>query len=452
MNRTVAVTRDAPSAFAESRPTVDRSERRPFPRDTTPRRRRFEPTPAPAPASDATGRPLIVHCHLRWDFVWQRPQQLFSRLAADHPVMFVEDPLHEGADAPVLRITEPHRGVVRVVPVLPDAHPRDVDAQCATVAPLLQAALDAHPRLAGRFDAAIQWFYSPMTAPAFLGRFGTVGAVYDCMDELANFRFAPPDLAERERVLLRRARLVFTGGPQIHEAKSRLHADVHCFGCGVDVEHYARARDPATIVPSEIATLPGPVLGYFGVIDERIDYALLERLSSAFPEGSIAMVGPFAKVDPAALPKAANLHWLGQRAYADLPALVKGFDVCLMPFALNDATRFINPTKTLEYMAAGRPIVSTAVPDVLRQFVPIVEVAVDHDGFVDAVARAWRTPCVELVERGIERAQRATWEAIVAAMRGHLLDAFPPPRTDAPARARAALPFAAGAVAALGGA
>jgi glycosyltransferase involved in cell wall biosynthesis len=440
MNRTVAVTRDAPSAFAESRPAadrVDRGERRPAPRDPTTLRARPPAVALAPPATDpAASRPLIVHCHLRWDFVWQRPQQLFSRLAARHPVLFVEDPMHEGGAAPSLRVSEPHAGVVRVVPVLPEDHARDTDAQCATVAPLLRAALASHPLVAGRFDDAIQWFYSPMSAPSFLGDFGTVGAVYDCMDELANFRFAPPDIAERERFLLGHAKVVFTGGPQIFDAKSPLHDNVHCFGCGVDIDHYARARDAATEVPAEVATLPGPVFGYFGVIDERIDYALLERLALAFPEGSVAMVGPFAKVDPQTLPKLPNLHWLGQRQYAQLPALVKGFDVCLMPFALNEATRFINPTKTLEYMAAGKPIVSTAVPDVLRQFVPIVEVANDHDAFVDAVARAWRAPCDELIGRGVARAQRATWEAIVDAMRGHVLDAFRPVRATAPAGPR----------------
>jgi glycosyltransferase involved in cell wall biosynthesis len=143
------------------------------------------------------------------------------------------------------------------------------------------------------------------------------------------------------------------------------------------------------------------------------------------------MVGPRARVEPASLPRAPNLHWLGQRDYADLPALLKGFDVCLMPFSMNETTRFINPTKTLEYMAAGKPIVSTAVPDVLRLFTPIVEVAHDHEAFVDAVSRAAETPCRALLDKGVERAQRATWEAIVEAMRSRLLDVFRPPRTRA---------------------
>ncbi|RPH43506.1 MAG: glycosyltransferase family 1 protein [Burkholderiales bacterium] len=429
MTRNVAETRDAPSAFAESRPVPpysDRAGRRAQTREPSTYR---AAAGAGSLVSDQVRRPLIVHCHLRWDFVWQRPQQLFSRLAAQHPVLFVEDPVHEAVAQASLRVTEPHPNVVRVVPVLPEAHPRDVDAQCASVVPLLDAALAAHPRLAGRFGGAVQWFYSPMTAPVFLGEFGTIGAVYDCMDELASFRFAPADIVARERILLAEARVVFTGGLQLFDAKAPLHANVHCFGCGVDVAHYAQARDAATAVPAEVAALPGPVLGYFGVIDERIDYELLERLALAFPQGSIAMVGPFAKVDPASLPDLPNLHWLGQRDYSELPALVKGFDVCLMPFALNEATRFINPTKTLEYMAAGKPIVSTAVPDVLRQFVPIVEVAHDHDAFIDATLRAVRAPCLELLDKGVERAQRATWEAIVAAMRGHLIEAFRPARS-----------------------
>ncbi|MCX7230777.1 MAG: glycosyltransferase [Burkholderiales bacterium] len=409
MNRNLAETRNPPTYRDVGRPMA----------------------PVVRSVSDHVRRPLIVHCHLRWDFGWRRPQQLFSRLAAQHPVLFVEDPVHEPVTQAVLRVTEPQPNVVRVVPVLPDSHPRDVDAQCASIVLLLRAALAGHPRMAGRFAGAAQWFCSPMSAPVYLGQFGTVGAVYDCMDELANVRFAPPDIAARERFLLGEAKLVFTGGLQRFDATSSLHHNVHCLGCGVDVTHYAQARAAATVVPPEIAALPGPVLGYFGMIDERIDYALLERLADAFPDGSIAMIGPFAKVDPESLPRRANLHWLGPRDDAQLPALVKGFDVCLMPFALHDATRFINPKKTLAYMAAGKPIVSTAVPDVLRRFVPIVEVAHDHDAFVDAAARAVHAPCVELLDKGVERAQRASWDTIVASMRDRLLEAFRPARTMA---------------------
>lgn len=373
-----------------------------------------------------TGRrndfPLIVHCHLRWDFVWQRPQQIFSRLAESHPVLFIEDPVIADGEAR-LDITGPHPNVARLVPVLPPSCAHSVDAQCDATLPLIRQALRDHPLLAGRFEDAVQWFYSPMTAPCFLGRFGGQGVVYDCMDELANFRFAPPDITERERFVLSKADVVFTGGHQLFESKSKHHHNVHFYGCGVDVDHYGTARLDETQVPASVALLPRPVFGYFGVIDERLDYGLLTTLAECFPEASIVMAGPFAKVERTELPDRPNIHWLGQQSYSDLPALVKGFDVCLMPFALNEATKYINPTKTLEYMAAGKPIVSTAIADVVRNFTPIVEVAHSRDGFLEAVERAWREPDPALIEHGVARAADASWDAIVGAMRHHIQEA-----------------------------
>ncbi|MBJ6981321.1 glycosyltransferase [Luteimonas sp. MC1572] len=384
--------------------------------------------------SDDRRFPLIVHCHLRWDFVWQRPQQLFTRLAAQHPVLFIEDPL--SGDGPAsLDLSEPFANVVRLVPRLPQGAPADVDGQWALLLPLIEQALRSHPLLAGRFNDAVQWFYSPMSAPVLLGQLGTRGTVYDCMDELANFRFAPSDIAERERFLLSRADVVFTGGYQLYEAKARLHSTVHFHGCGVDVGHYGRARLASTEVPEAVACLPGPVFGYIGVIDERLDYGLIEALALQFPEGSVVMAGPLAKVERSELPDLANIHWLGQQDYMALPALVKGFDVCLMPFALNDATRFINPTKTLEYMAAGKPVVSTAIADVVRNFTPVVAVGHTAADFLDAAAQAAHAPDPLLLRQGIARAMDASWDATVASMRGELLDAVLPVRVSASAGA-----------------
>jgi glycosyltransferase involved in cell wall biosynthesis len=280
--------------------------------------------------------------------------------------------------------------------------------------------LRGHPLLAGRFERPVQWFYSPMTAPVLLGAFDAQGVVYDCMDELANFRFAPTDISAREQFLLARADVVFTGGYQLFESKSRSHGNVHFFGCGVDVDHFGRARGDGLAVSPVLEGLPGPLLGYFGVIDERLDYDLIAALAEAFPEATVVMAGPLAKVEREQLPAHANIRWLGQRAYEELPSLVKGFDVCLMPFALNDATRYINPTKTLEYLAAGKPVVSTAVADVVRNFGDVVEVARDTDGFVDAVRRSLEAVEPRRVAEGIQRAEAATWDATVAAMRGHV--------------------------------
>jgi len=191
------------------------------------------------------------------------------------------------------------------------------------------------------------------------------------------------------------------------------------------------ARLASTRVPEAVASLPGPVFGYFGVIDERLDYDLIEAMARDFPDASVVMAGPLAKVSAEELPDLPNIHWLGQQAYQDLPALVKGFDVCLMPFALNEATRCINPTKTLEYMAAGKPIVSTAVPDVVRHFTPVVAVAANHEEFLDAAARCACSPDPGLLRKGIARAMESSWDSTVAAMRAELLAAVMPLRAAA---------------------
>jgi glycosyltransferase involved in cell wall biosynthesis len=242
------------------------------------------------------------------------------------------------------------------------------------------------------------------------------------MDELSQFRFANPDLPRRERLLLSNADVVFTGGHKLYNAKRRYHDNVHFFGCGVDVAHFAKASLPETAIASDIASLPQPIFGYIGVIDERIDYDLIARLAAACPYASIAMVGPVVKVDQCTLPQASNIHWLGKREYSELPSYVKAFATCLMPFALNDATEYINPTKTLEYMAARKPIVSTAVADVVRNFAPIARVARSHDQFVAYTARAAKNPDLVLLAEGVKRANRASWESIVSEM-GRLIGA-----------------------------
>lgn len=372
---------------------------------------------------------ILVHCHLRWDFVWQRPQQIFSRLAQHHHILFLEDPI-EGAGRPRLQITSPQPNIVRVVPVLPGhAGAMTVDAQNLTTLGLLQQALLDDPLLQGRFSHPIQWFYSPMAARVFMDQFDAKAVVYDCMDELANFKFAPPDLGQREAELLAQADIVFTGGQQLFQAKSQHHGNTHFFGCGVDVAHFGRARLASTPTPADMADLPRPVIGYFGVIDERLDYDLIAGLADRFPSASVVMVGPLAKVNPDDLPKLPNIHWMGQRAYTDLPNIVKAFDVCIMPFALNAATEFINPTKTLEYMAAGKPIVSTAVRDVVRNFTPIVAVAYSHDDFAAAVVEALpgefgtSQTQLDLLAQGVDRAAGATWDATVSDMRTLMLRA-----------------------------
>ncbi|HWJ24622.1 MAG TPA: glycosyltransferase [Gemmatimonadaceae bacterium] len=376
------------------------------------------------PAGAADDFPLIVHSHLRWDFVWQRPQQILSRMARTRRVLFVEEPvLLDDVRAERLEITQPMPNVYRVVPRLPGYLRDNYDRAIADIRTLVQRAIGKGGPLDGKFSGAVQWFYTPMPAPAMLGAFNERGVVYDCMDELAQFRFAPTDLHDRERLLLDNADVVFTGGHRLYKSKSRYHDNVHFFGCGVDAAHFAAARAPETPLPADVADVQGPVFGYFGVIDERLDYALIARLAERHPTATVAMVGPVVKVDPRDLPQAPNIRWLGQRDYKQLPAYVKSFDVCLMPFALNEATEYINPTKTLEYMAAGKPIVSTPVADVITNFTPVVRVARDAEEFVAAAGEMAAAPDAAMIARGIERARAASWESIVEHMQGLIYEA-----------------------------
>lgn len=366
---------------------------------------------------------IIVHCHLRWDFVWQRPQQTHSRLARHFPVLFVEEPVYTDDQEDGLQLSRPQENIIRAVPRLSSTLRGNYDASILAVRALIKSAIAADPILAAQFAAPLQWFYTPMPAPAMLGQFKERAVVYDCMDELAQFHGAPQEIASREKTLLTKADIVFTGGRKLFESKSRFHNNVHFFGCGVDINHYASARSKTTQVPDDVATVKGPIAGYIGVIDERLDYLLIKELADKHPQLQIVMIGPVVKVDPASLPVSPNIHWLGQRDYKDLPAYIKSFDVCLMPFALNDATEYINPTKTLEYMAAKKPVVSTAVTDVIRNFTPIVTVAYTPAEFVAGVNQAIAAPDADLLNAGVEKAQTMTWESIVHQMKTLLEDA-----------------------------
>jgi len=238
-----------------------------------------------------------------------------------------------------------------------------------------------------RLESYVAWFYTPMALP-LARRITPKAVIYDCMDELSAFLGAPAELIDRERELLKLADLVFTGGPSLYRAKQHRHPNVHCFPSSVDAAHYAKARPGMNDEAADQKHLPKPRVGYFGVIDERVDYDLIRHLATARPEWQIAMVGPVVKVDPELLPKLPNITWFGQRAYADLPSYISGWDVCMLPFARNRSTQFISPTKTLEYMAAERMIVSTPIRDVAEPYGHIVFLGDSRDEFVAACDRA----------------------------------------------------------------
>jgi glycosyltransferase involved in cell wall biosynthesis len=392
--------------------------------DPCPPAGRTKATPESNHADDAL--PIIAICHLGWDWVWQRPQQFLSRFAKRHRVLFVETYRSDVDTTRVdLRTPDGHPNVVVMQMHLPTARWEDgrfIDAERRRV---LRATLAGSLR--GRFDDALLWFYDPMAVVSFAGHVGERAIVYDCMDELSQFKGAPPALIERERKLLAVADVVFCGGQKMRKKRLPLNSNTHFFGTGVDCDHFGAALSDDLEVAPEIAALGGaPVLGYFGVVDERIDYDLLARLADARPDWHVMMVGPTAKVDPAEFPQRANLHFIGGRAYAQLPALTKGFSVAMMPFALNAATEYINPTKALEYMAAGRPVVSTALDEVKMNFGSVARIARSHDEFIALCAKEVDSPSRARVLRGRKLAAENTWEAIIARMEKHIADVLAP--------------------------
>lgn len=364
----------------------------------------------------APGSPLVVFSHLRWDFVFQRPQHVLSRLAARRPVLFIEEPEPDPSGAPRWERATPTPGVTVFRPRTPRREPGFDPAQVELIAPMLDEV-----RAAAGAPEILAWLYTPLALP-LAQQLEPALLVYDCMDELSLFLGAPPELLRREAELLERADVVFTGGPSLYRAKQDRHPNVHCFPSSVDAAHFGRARAGVETPPEEPAEqrgLPRPRLGYYGVIDERLDLPLLAALADAHPEWQLVLVGPIVKIDPGALPRRPNIHYTGQRRYEELPGYLAGWDVCLMPFALNDSTRFISPTKTLEYMAAERPIVSTPITDVAEPYGRIVRLAGSREAFVRACEQA-------LAADGEDRARRAalmrgvlartSWDATAAAM------------------------------------
>lgn len=305
----------------------------------------------------ACSRLLVCASHLRWDLVFQRPQHLMTRAARGQAVLYLEEPREEDRAEPELLRRRHSSGVEVATPLLP----RGTRFRTQMTRSLLdQAVRDLAPK------ELILWFYTPM-ALDYAGHLPADVCVYDCMDELTAFKDPPPGLAEREKRLLAQADLVFVGGRSLFEAKRGQHPETYLYPSSVDVDHFKAARGELAD-PADQAALARPRIGFFGVIDERMDLALVAQAAEACPEVTFVFLGPVVKIDPAALPNAPNLHWLGRKSYDDLPAYLANWDAGWMPFALNAATRFISPTKTPEFLAAGLPVVSTAVPDVVRDY------------------------------------------------------------------------------------
>ena len=346
----------------------------------------FEHTPRKFGAPSVTAEPdLVCFSHLRWDFVYQRPQHLLSRCAKSRRVFFVEEPIFgNGAVRAEMRQTD--EGVHVVVPHLPDG----LRSEVATTAVLK----DLVHRIF--LDQAIReyvfWYYTP-AALTVTNHFAPIASVYDCMDELSAFKGADPRLPELEKELFKRVDLVFTGGYTLYEAKRRAHPEVYPFPSSIDASHFGRARYAKTD-PADQAAIPHPRLGFFGVIDERFDIELLDAVAAQRPDWHFVIIGPVVKIHPDSLPNHPNIHYLGPKKYEELPEYLGSWDIALLLFARNESTRFISPTKTPEYLAAGKPVISTSIRDVVNPYgkQKLVEIADTPEDFIAAAENILTRP------------------------------------------------------------
>ncbi len=356
---------------------------------------------------------LICFSHLRWNFVYQRPQHLLTRYATLFNVFYVEEPIWDEQHEARLNFTLQDDNLWVITPHLKPYGTKELDDL------ILKNMLDKFLKGKDLNDIAF-WYYTPM-ALAFSGHLQPGLVVYDCMDELSNFKNAPPELRQLEEELLQKADIVFTGGHSLYQAKKHLHQNIFPFPSSIDKKHFEQARTNKQ-QPGDQAILPAPRLGFYGVIDERFDIDLIREVAEQKPEWQIVLLGPVVKIDPATLPQLPNIHYLGGKSYNELPAYLSGWDIALIPFLLNDATRFISPTKTPEYLAAGIPVISTAISDVVSPYGEnnYVEIATNAESFIQAGEKLLNAPKEEWLLSVDEFLTKQSWSLTFK----HMLEAI----------------------------
>ena len=357
---------------------------------------------------------LLVFSHLRWDFVFQRPQHLLSRHAKNRRVFYFEEPVFGMTDTPSLHLRESQENVQIVVPYLP------AGIEASEVEAAMKELVDELVYEEDLTDMTI-WYYTPM-ALSFSNHLQPSVVIFDCMDELSLFKGAPQALIDQEALLMKKADVVFTGGQSLYEAKKFKHNNIHPFPSSIDFTHFSKSRE-SLVEPEDQANIPHPRIGFYGVVDERFNIDLLGEIADLRPDYQFVIIGPVVKIDEATLPKRENIHYLGKKEYHALPLYLAGWDCSMMPFALNDSTRFISPTKTPEYLAAGRPVVSTSIHDVIHPYadVKLVYIADDAKTFVASIERAMTEKAndPQWINRVDQFLYGNTWDATFARILGH---------------------------------
>lgn len=369
-----------------------------------------------SPIKATSEKPLLVcFSHLRWDFVWQRPQHLLSRATKHYDVLIIEEPMFKAGIKPHMDVSTRPQGVTIVVPMLPEglSHEDVIAEQHDLIEAFIGRESDG---------SRVFWYYTPM-AMAFTSDLECDLCIYDNMDELSLFRGASQELLDLENALFSRCDLVFTGGMSLYEAKKSRHRSVHGFPSSIEFNHFSQARSIRKD-PEDQAAIAGPRLGFFGVVDERMDIDLLAQVADLRPDWQFVMIGPVVKIDPATLPQRANIHWLGGKDYKELPHYLSGWDVGFMNFALNEATKFISPTKTPEFLAAGVPVVSTPITDVVKPYGEkgLVEIARTAEEVVAKVETILARPKDAWLVKVDRHLAQGSWDKTWGAMHKLMLD------------------------------
>lgn len=351
---------------------------------------------------------ITVLSHLRWNSVFQRPHHITTRLAQKYNIIFVEEPIDDAVHKyGTAESFKPHKNITVFTPFIKWDNWETMSREYIEL-------LNNYFRT--EVADSLFWFYSPFYI-YFLRYFQPRGIVYDCMDELSAFKNASPNLPRYEKELLSQADIVFTGGKSLYESKKRLNPNTFCFPSSVDAAHFARALDVQTPLPADIQAIQRPIVGFYGVIDERIDLDLLKQVATQLPHISFVMIGPVVKIDETTLPKNKNIYYLGKKEYSQLPEYLKAFDITMMPFALNESTKYISPTKTLEYMAALKPVISTPIEDVVRDYKEIVSIVKNEQEFVSAID-GYLTESTEQKQKRQKKekeiVQKTSWDSTVS--------------------------------------
>jgi UDP-galactopyranose mutase len=351
---------------------------------------------------------LVCFSHLRWDFVYQRPQHLISRFARQQRVFFIEEPIFD-SDSARFEISERENGLQLVVPHLPGGRSEDENEN------ELRRLLDGLIAEQG-IKNFVAWYYTPMML-GWTDHLEPAAIVFDCMDELSAFKNAPEKLLLREAELMSIADLVFTGGESLYEAKRDRHSAVYCFPSSIDRDHFATALEISND-PEDQRNIKKPRIGFFGVIDERTDIEMLRAIAELRPDWNFVMIGPVVKISEEDLPRHENIHYLGGKKYEELPSYIAGWDAAMMPFALNESTKFISPTKTPEYLAAGAPVVSTPITDVIRPYgeMGLVRIASTPQEFVEALELAMGEDHEDRLKRVNEFLEGNSWDKTFRSM------------------------------------